>query len=60
MKSGMTLSWQENYYALPVGPSITDRYTLLFVVVTFLWLDIVDVHVDSLADELFTEESSLC
>jgi hypothetical protein len=56
----MTLCWQEGYYALPVGPSITDRYTLLFVVVTFLWLDIVDVHVDSLADELFTEESSLC
>lgn len=60
MKSAIILSWYEDHCALPVGSSITDRHTLLLIVITFLWLDVVDVHVDSLADELFTQESGLC
>lgn len=37
--------------------AILDRDTLLFLVITFSWSDVVDIDGDGFADESFSEES---
>jgi hypothetical protein len=45
------------YAILPVSASVSDSDTFLLVIIAFLWFDIVDVYVDRLSNELFTQES---
>ena len=41
----------------PVSTSVSNGNTLLLIVVPFLGLDVVDVNIDGLSDELFSQES---